>query len=157
NGSAREAWRTFRYSDPPTPYSGPRLSLRSKALPGDRSAEEICDRCQLTTTLEPGGRLVHQLRFRVWNWRSRGLPVRLPPRTKLLAARAEDRSGIQPAGVLLDGGALEVRLPVATDRSLHYFEIIYASTDSTPWWAPWRGLEAPGPELPIRPVVFRRT
>jgi hypothetical protein len=154
--SVREAWRTFRYSDPSTPWGGPRLSLRSKALPGERSAEEICDRCDLTTTLEPGGRLVHHLRFRVWNWRNRLLPVRLPPGARLLAARTEDRGGIQPVVVLLDTGVREVQLPVATGKNVHHFEIVYVSGEAATLGAPWTNLQAPAPELPVRPIAFRR-
>src|SRR5207247_1211185 len=56
------------------------------------SMQEVCQRAELLTIVEPGNALVHRFRFAVSNWRKRELLVVLPVGTqKVLAASSNGR------------------------------------------------------------------
>jgi hypothetical protein len=161
-----DGWRLFRYGPALFPGQWPALRASTRAAPAGRAGEavaglEACDRSELTTYVEPRGRLLHHFRFRVWNWRRpeggrRDLPVWLPAGVRLLAARVAgqwlDRVDQQEAPE-----GLRVELPVPAGPQPHHFELVYAAPRGGPWWSPWERLEAPAPRLPVPAACFRRT
>ncbi|MBL8797835.1 MAG: hypothetical protein JNM56_28315 [Planctomycetia bacterium] len=148
--ASASSWRTFRYGHPPVS-----LRLRGGLPSADRSTEVAADQVRLTTTLAADGRLVHQFRFRLWNWQQQHLPVRLPAGATLQAVRCDGRwLGQLPAGETHDG-LTAFELPVAGGAPRHQFELIY--TTEQPAWVLWTTLPAPVPVLPVRLVSLRRT
>ncbi len=160
-------WRVFRYGPALFPGQAPALSVRVRPAERDRppagagGGREACDRSELTTYVEPGGRLLHHFRFRVWDWRRPGggrrdLPVWLPAGARLLAARVEglwlDRIEQHPTP-----GGLRVELPVPAGPQPHRFELLYASPGGGSGWPPWADLHAPVPHLPVPASSLRRT
>jgi hypothetical protein len=140
-------WRTFHYG--PGPVS---LRLHAHTTPTDRSAEAVADDVYLASYAEPGRGLRHHFQFRLWNWRQRTLPLRLPAGTRPQAVRVDGHwvghvNPTAPEG----GGILEV--PVAAGP-LHRVEVVY--TADVPGWVLWARLEAPPPGLPVQSLSFRR-
>jgi hypothetical protein len=142
------AWQPLRYG-----RQGASLTLAGPALSAHRFAEEAIDRARLTTWVEPDGRLVHDFRFQVRNWRQQTLPLRLPPGARPLAAKEDGCwiARVEPSRMV--DGALE--LPVAAGPGSHLVEVLY--TVDLPAWRLWARLESPLPELPVAPLVFQRT
>ncbi len=156
-GPARQdVWRTFRYGPALFPGQLPALGVRGRTLTRDGSSHEVCDRSRLTTYVEPGGRLLHHFRFRVWNWRQGGLQLLLPAGTELLAAKVEGR-WVDRLERREAGPALKVELPVPRGANPLHFEVVYTSAGAGPWWSPWARLEAPPPGLPVPPAALERT
>jgi hypothetical protein len=142
-------WRSFRYGHPPMA-----LVLRGRPPALDRSVEAVVDQAELNVSAEPGGRLMHFFRFQTWNWRQRDLPVQLPDNAHVLAVRSDGRWLGQLPESLLDGRRV-VSLPVPAGGGRHRFELIYAVPSAG--WLLWTRLEAPPPQLPVRPLTFRRS
>jgi hypothetical protein len=154
-GLGQDVWRTFRYGSP-LARQPRRLRFRIRPLPAAVSAREVCDESRLTTRVEQEGRLVHAFSFRVRGWRSRTMPVRLPPGARLVAARAEGRWIDRLARRPRDDGE-EVELPVTAGADVHHFEVLYAAEGGPSGWRPWAEVESQVPRLPVRPLSFRRT
>jgi hypothetical protein len=154
-GAGQDVWRVYRYGAP-FPGQLPVLRLRTRPLPVAAAAHETCEDSQLTTRVQPDGRLVHHFLFHVRGWRARTLPVRLPPGTELIGVRVEGCWMGRLPQRLTEGG-LEIVLPVAAGASVQAFEIIYTSSGRAAGWLPWARLEAAVPQLPVRPLAFRRT
>ena len=134
------------------------LALRGQASEIDRASEAVIDHSWLTSAAYPDGRLVHCLRFRLWNWRQPTLPVRLPLGAQLLEARVDNAwlDQVPPAGDVEDAVQVELPVPVrpgrSTTPSVFFFEIAY--TTNGPAWGLWGRLQAAPPQLPINPIVF---
>src|SRR5207302_957781 len=109
------------------------LVLRGQLAATDRSAEAAVDQSQLHIYVEPTGRLLHQYRFALWNWRQRTLPLRLPAGAQPLAAKA-DGQWITPLALAEPAAGSQIlELPVAGGETrLHHFEVVYA-IDAAPW------------------------
>ncbi|MCC6418931.1 MAG: hypothetical protein IT429_11910 [Gemmataceae bacterium] len=153
-----ESWRTYRHGSALFPGQLPALTVVTRTRKDVGPVPlEVCDACTLTTAVEPQGRLLHHLRFRVWSWGDkRGLPVYLPAGAQILEARAD---GQWLSRVELQDGPEGVRaeLPVPVGPEPHHFEVVYATASGWAWWSPWAALHAPAPRLPVPPAAFRRT
>jgi hypothetical protein len=151
-GGSAEPWRRFRYNRLKSPIWGaaasPTLTISRRNQARGRAAGEKIDHAQLTTYLQPGGKLVHHFVFRVWHWRDRTLTVRLPPGVELHAARAYGRWLPQPRHARTRDANV-VEFPVASGNAMSIFEIVYNSERTGPPWAPWSRLEAPVPSLTV--------
>lgn len=147
NLSPASSWRTFQYGTLP-------MSLVLVGRPADRSVEAAIDGARLTTYLEPTGRLLHRYRFRAWNWRQQTVPLVLPTKARLLAARSDGRWLERLLPGQAANGCPCVELPVIADRVPHRFEVVY-ETDR-PDWSLWSRLEAPAPSPPVRDVALER-
>ena len=133
----------------------PRLVLSSRPKAEEKHDREVCDRADFTTLVDPEGRMVHQFRFRVWNWRKSSLPLVLPADTQqILGARVDGRWLGQVPQQHVDG--IQVMLTVPPAGNVHHFEIIYTSAAPGWTWPGWAGLEAPTPKLPLPPLVLQR-
>ncbi len=134
-------------------YTGqmPRLVLENRpSSPGPREDAAI-ERTRLTSWLTTNGELYHHLRFRLARWPQRTLPIRLPPRSNLLA--------VAIAGQWLEHGArldeqYTVALPVPLNQELVLYELLYST--STTGDGIGFVLHAPAPELPVAPAAFER-
>lgn len=142
--------RTFHFAQPPF-----RLVLREHAAavgPADEAAVEDASLC---IYLRPGGQLLQQLRFRVWGWPQRTLPIRLPPDAQVELVRASGRWVTRMAPPTATDAAVLVELPVVAGREPQTYEILYATPGPSRW--PWMHLDVPVPELPVRLPGLRRT
>jgi hypothetical protein len=153
-GGAAPPWRTFRYGEPPVA-----LALRGPAPGPGRSGGATIDRASLTTTAEPGGRLVHLFRFQTWGWADPALPLRLPARARLLSVKVNGLWVDRLPPTADDGDGSRVDLPVpqrgdAAGTGLRRYEVVYA-TDG-PSGGLGSRLEAPAPGLPLPPLGFQR-
>jgi hypothetical protein len=133
----------------------PRLVLTSRPKAEEKNDREICDQAEFTTRVDSDGNMVHQFRFRIWNWRQSILPLVLPADT------------LQVLGVRVDGRWLEripqqrrddfqVLLAVPPEGNLHHFEVLYARRGPGLRWPGWASLEAPLPKLPVLPFSLQR-
>jgi hypothetical protein len=156
SSAVADGWHAFRFGQL-APAQLPRLSLRTRLLPAAPSQQELCDASRLTTRVEPDGRLVHHFAFRLLGWRTRELPVQLPPGARFLAARVEGRWVERLPPIKEDGRGLTIKLPVTDGPAAHHFEVLYQLGESGPGWLPWTCLEAPAPQLPVKPLALRRT
>jgi hypothetical protein len=149
-GKAPSPWREFRYRGPPVS-----LELRARAS-ADQRPGPVIDRAELATGAAADGRVFYRYRFRVWDWRQRTLPLRLPAGARALTARVDGRWIAQLADAEA-GNTGELQLPVPSPGLPHHFEVVY-TRDVAPWGL-WARLEAPGPLLPLelRPIESRRT
>ncbi|HMC66199.1 MAG TPA: hypothetical protein VKI65_14780 [Gemmataceae bacterium] len=151
-------WRALHYEGWPLS-----LGLRAELAPTDLSSQAIADRVLLTIGAEPSGRLLHNYRFTVWNWRQHELTIRLPGDATVLTAKVDGRwierlkflrppeSGGSPNGQ----PTLQLLVPVTAGHAAHHFQIVY-SRPARPWRL-WAQLEGPAPELPVRTVAsFQR-
>jgi hypothetical protein len=157
-GSTGSPWRTFRYGSPPF-----ELHLQGRTITADPSSAVVIDRATLISYVERSGRQLHRYAFRVWNWRQRSLPLRLPLDAEILAARVDGRWIAQAAPGIRGDGRLFVELPVPvanpgsrTSQSGHFYEIVFAEKEQKPWHL-WACLTTPPEILPVHPVNFRRT
>ncbi|HZT83001.1 MAG TPA: hypothetical protein VFA26_22415, partial [Gemmataceae bacterium] len=151
-GAAAPPWRTFRYGAPPVSL---RLRGRPHAGPQPDAPEAVIDRASLTTSVDPGGRLVHHHRFRVANWRQHTLPLRLPAGAEVLAARVDGRWLGQLATADADGHVV-AQLPIPGPAGTpHDCEIAHAT--AAPPFRLWASLETPPSILPVEPLTLRRT
>jgi hypothetical protein len=146
-------WRTFRYGRGGPGEPPPRLRVSGEASPVGSLAEEACDFVRFITEVEPQGRLVHRLEFRVSRWGKRVFQVRLPPGSRLLTLRTEGRWVEQVPRRDTPQG-LELDLPVAAAADQQQFEIAYTRPRSPGFFGDV--LEAPLPQLPLPPAALRR-
>ncbi|MCI0457881.1 MAG: hypothetical protein L0Z62_13015 [Gemmataceae bacterium] len=158
SAARQESWHAFRYGAPWFSRQLPTLEARTRTLRGvSPGPREVCDRCVLTSSVEPQGRLLHHFRFRVWNWgEKRTLPVYLPAGVRLLAARAEGR-WLQRVEQQEGPEGVRVELPVPAGPEPHHFEVVYSTQAEWSWWHPWAELSGSAPRLPVPPTSFRRT
>jgi hypothetical protein len=138
--------RDFQYARPP--FS---LRLIRAAAPVSLLQVPWAGNVQLRTYAGRGP-LIQRFEFRLSNWPQRELPFRLPPGSRLIAARVD--------GVLLDNLRsteaedhwIIVQLPVPAAREL-FFEIIYsAPTAPVLTWVHWSFSR---PELPVDTNDYR--
>jgi hypothetical protein len=141
-------WRSFRYAASPVA-----LTLRGTFAGRPETAGSVVGPAHLATRLEPDGGLRHTFTFRVWNWRQRTLPLRLPDGPAVERVDGRWLTDVTPAPA--DGAAgVVLELPVP-DPGQHRFEVVYAA--DVPTWVLGTRLEAPAPHLPVPPLGFRRT
>jgi hypothetical protein len=147
------AWRTYRYG-----AAGVRLVLRGQTVAPTVPA---VDRAALTTYLTGDGVLQHHFVFETSGWPEPVLPLHLPAGARLRAVGVDGHwlERQPPAAVANQGDRPMVLVPVPGrgDDRPHRIEVVY-TTAAGPWtaWLPWQRLEAPAPELPLRPATFRR-
>jgi len=152
----QQVWRVFRYDGSAAAGRPPSLRLKARAVAVELAAHETSDAAVLTTYVEPGGRLLQQLRFRLANWRKRDVPVLLPAGAHVLAARTEGRwLPSLPQQDRQDG--LQVDLPASAASAVQHFDLYYALPGGVSAWAPWEMLAAPAPKLPVRPLDLRQS
>lgn len=145
----RPAWRVFRYSEAPVA-----LAIAGQGSGATSVASAGIDQCTLITTLEPGGRVLNDFRFRVWNWRE-GMPllVRLPAGAEALTARVDGRRIIALAPPVTTEEGLLMELPVPARSETHSFELSYALAGSR--CLVGRTLATTAPILPVTPLHCR--
>jgi hypothetical protein len=133
----------------------PRLLLSSQPKAEEKNDREICDHAEFTTLVDREGRMVHQFRFRVWNWRKSNFPLVLPEDAQqVLGARVDGRWLPRVPQQRLEG--LHVLLAVPPEGNFHHFEIWYISEGGGLTWPGWTRLEAPAPKLPLAPLFLQR-
>jgi len=155
--------RAFRYGAQPIG-----LVVTTRAPAENRSPEAQLATAHLTSFVDPDGRLFHQYRLQISNWRQRTFPVRLPNGARLLAARIDGRWLTYSHLESLNSEPEMVVLPVTSGRAVHRFEIIYSISVSS--WKIWTRVEPPSraspastsncpwePDLPVKPVAFCHT
>jgi hypothetical protein len=137
-------WRVFRYNAPPMS-----LTLHGRLPKEEEGPAPVIDHARLTTCAGVNGPALYHYRFRVWNWKQRALPLRLPPGAKPLALRVDGRWVTDlPAPAEGPGGdGVLVELPVPGGTALHRYEVVYAV--DLPAWGFWTRLQAQEPILPV--------
>jgi hypothetical protein len=149
----KRLWRVYR-------YTGPRPHLivqaRGVAVGEEPETPETCESAALVTYVEPGGRLVHHFKFQLRNWRKSAVPVLLPPGAQMILASTEGRSLDTFSQQELPGG-VKVDLPATNALGVQHFELVYVTSDGLRQWWPCQRLPAPLPQLPVKPLEFRRS
>jgi hypothetical protein len=147
-------WRVFRYNAPPMA-----LTLHGRLPKEEEGPVPVIDHARLTTCAGADGQTLYHYRFRVWNWKQRALPLRLPPEAKPLALRVDGRwvTDLPAPAEAPDGGGVLVELPVPGGTAPHRYEVVYAV--DLPAWRFWTRLQAQEPILPVPvpPLDARRT
>src|SRR5262249_54065887 len=135
-------WHTFRYNRLPVS-----LVLRGRIAATNRPAAAWAERTQLTTYVEPAGRLLNYYSFQVRNWKQRTLPLCLPTGAHLLAAKVDGRWIACPRLDETTPGGPVAELPAATEAVNLCFEVVYELKH--PVGTLWTQVHAPVPELPV--------
>jgi hypothetical protein len=151
SGSVRHSpWRVYRYA------SGP-LGLLLRVRPGtsDPGNPALIDWAELTSAPGFDGRTAHRLRFRVWHWPRRVLPLLLPPGSRLEAAWVDGHRLAQfPPADPAEPESPEGELRLPASPAVHQYEVLYL--EDRPRWTLATELTTPLPELPAQPLSFRR-
>jgi hypothetical protein len=153
-GAKPEQARLFRYH---SSAANSLLVQGRKSLAGANPAgasRPVIDRVALSTTVEPGGRLLGRFSFQVSNWRQRTVPLQLPPGATPLAMTVDGRWSTQ-LDVAADETGSILHIPLPASPGPHAIDLVYQWL--TPSWKIWTTLSAPLPKLPIEPLEVRRT
>jgi hypothetical protein len=153
DGNRRSAWRAFRYhaTAPTSLLIHGKKSLAAASNTG--AGRPLIDRAALVTTVEPSGRMLGELSFRVWNWRQSFLPLRLGAGARPLAMTVDGRWSSLEVAAPGDGDNI-VQVPIPAGPDAHQVTLVYEW--SVPAWKLWTKLDVPLPGLPVEPLELRR-
>jgi hypothetical protein len=153
-GSLRQVRQFYRYGGQLSERQAPSLIVRTKTAPAQGPALETCDSASLTSCAEPGSPTLHLFHFRLIGWHKRTVQVLLPAEARVIAAKTQGRwIGLAKQD---HADAQEIVLPASVGVSIQDFDLYYETAGILSRWAPWETLPASPPQLPLRPLDFRR-
>jgi hypothetical protein len=167
-------WRAYTQTSPAVGLSLRALPVKERnsgPLQTVSRREAVVPRATLLTRVEPKGRLIHRFTFEVRGWAQPTLPLRLPAGARLAAVHVDGR---EVPSLPLDPESSDpvVVLPVPASPGdkrtrwkgeketedlfspAHSFEVVYVTERRG--CGLWARFEAPAPELPLRPLAWRR-